>query len=157
VSLMSGHDMVDPKSVPGTCRRCSAFRYEARWCDRCGLDFHPEAPRPPDAASYAALQREHRWLSETSPAPVSEVDAHLAPPPPAGVTVVRFGDGSLVVPARVSTRDGQVGDGVTRIRPGHPRYDAWLSYCTRHPEHVVERRRQGAGINEHLEPGWFWL
>jgi hypothetical protein len=69
------------------------------------------------------------------------------------VTVVRFCDGSLVVPARVSTRDGQVGDGVTRIRHGHPRYDAWRSYCKRHPEHVVERRRQAARINEHLEAG----
>jgi hypothetical protein len=56
------------------------------------------------------------------------------------VTVVRFRDGSLVVPARVKLADGSVGDGVKRVDRRHPLYDAWLSYCERHPEDVVERR-----------------
>ena len=64
---------------PGVCPRCGAFRYEARWCDLCGLDFHPDAPRPPDAASYAALGREQRWLSDHAVTATSETEQD--PPP----------------------------------------------------------------------------
>ncbi len=88
-------------------------------------------------------------------APISDADTHATPPPSAVVTVVQFRDSSLVVPARVTTSDGQVGDGVTRIVPGHPQYHAWRSYCERHPEGVVDRRHQGRDTNEHLEAGLF--
>jgi hypothetical protein len=62
------------------------------------------------------------------------------------VTVARFPDGSLVVPARVSTSDGKMGAGIARIRRGHPQYEAWRSYCERHPEDVAERREQRARV-----------
>jgi hypothetical protein len=146
----AGAGSIDP---PGKCRRCGAFRYEARWCDLCGLDFRLEAPRPLDAASYAALQREQRWLSERSSPPISEADKRAPPPIPPGVSVVRFRDGSLVVPARVTTSDGTVGEGVRRIGRQHPQYNAWSAYCERHPEDVVDRRDQRRDTNEHLEAG----
>jgi hypothetical protein len=69
------------------------------------------------------------------------------------VTVARFPDGSLVVPARVSTSDGEVGAGVVRIRLGHPQYEAWRLYCERHPEDVVERREQHVRVGESVETG----
>jgi hypothetical protein len=69
------------------------------------------------------------------------------------VTVARCRDGSLGVPARVVTSDGKVGDGVTRIRRGHPEYEAWRSYCERHPEDVVERGDQRGPLPEPLEAG----
>jgi hypothetical protein len=60
---------------------------------------------------------------------------------------VRFCDGSLVVPARVSTRDGRVGDGVTRIRHGHPRYDALRSQTAQ------RRGRAAPALTSGLEYG----
>ena len=55
-------------------------------------------------------------------------------------TVVKARDGSLIVPARVTTSDGSVAEGVKRIDRRHPLYNAWRAYCERHPEDVVERR-----------------
>jgi hypothetical protein len=74
------------------------------------------------------------------------------------MTVARFPDGSLVVPARVSTSDGKLGAGIARIRRGHPQYEAWRSYCERHPEVVVERREQRARvrIGTSVETGLVW-
>jgi hypothetical protein len=74
------------------------------------------------------------------------------------VTVARFQDGSLVVPARVSTNDGKMGAGIARIRRGHPQYEAWRSYCERHPEDVVERREQHVRVraSESVETGLVW-
>jgi hypothetical protein len=69
------------------------------------------------------------------------------------VTVARFPDGSLVVAARVSTSDGKVGERVARIRRGHPQYEAWRSYCERHPENVVERPEQRVRVGESVETG----
>jgi hypothetical protein len=74
------------------------------------------------------------------------------------MTVARFPDGSLVVPARVSTSDGKLGAGIARIRRGHPQYEAWRSYCERHPEDVVERREQRARVRvgTSVEMGLVW-
>ena len=74
------------------------------------------------------------------------------------MTVARFPDGSLVVPARVSTSDGKMGAGIARIRFGHPQYEAWRSYCGRHPEDVVERREQHVRVraSESVETGLVW-
>jgi Ca2+-binding RTX toxin-like protein len=69
------------------------------------------------------------------------------------VTVVRFRDDSLVVPARVTTSDGSVAEGVKRIDRRHPLYDAWHSYCERHPEDVVERRGRLGESGEDLAEG----
>lgn len=69
------------------------------------------------------------------------------------MTVVRFRDGSLVVPAPVSSGDGSVGDGVKRIDRRHPLYDGWSSYCERHPEDVVERRGRLEETGEDLAEG----
>ena len=67
--------------------------------------------------------------------------------------VVRFRDGSLVVPTRVTTSDGSVGAGVKRIDRRHPLYDPWRSYCERHPEDVVERRARFGETGEDLMDG----
>ena len=69
------------------------------------------------------------------------------------VTVVKFRDGSLVVPARVRTSDGAVADGVRRIDRRHPLFDAWRSYCDNHPEDVDERRRIFGETGEDLVEG----
>jgi len=66
------------------------------------------------------------------------------------VTVVRYRDGSLVVPARVTTSDGSLADAVKRIDRRHPLYDAWSSYCERYPEDVVVRRRMFGENGEDL-------
>jgi hypothetical protein len=58
----------------------------------------------------------------------------------------------MVVPARVSSSGGELGDGVARIRRGHPKYEAWRSYWERHPEDVVEGREQRE-VSEHLVAG----
>ena len=67
--------------------------------------------------------------------------------------VVRFRDGSLVVPTRVTTSDGSVGNGEKRSTVGIRCTDDWLSYCERHPEDVVERRARFGETGEDLMDG----
>jgi hypothetical protein len=69
------------------------------------------------------------------------------------MTVIRFRDGSLVVPARFTTSDGSAEDGVKRIDRRHPLYDAWRAYCERNPDEVVERRRRLGDAGEDLAEG----
>jgi hypothetical protein len=69
------------------------------------------------------------------------------------VSVIRLRDGSLIVPARVTTSDGSAGEGIKRIDRQHPLYDAWRSYCERHPEDVVERRGRLGETGEDLAEG----
>jgi hypothetical protein len=49
--------------------------------------------------------------------------------------------------------DGSVGDGVKRIDRRHPLYDAWRSYCERHPEEVVDRGGTLGETGEDLAEG----
>jgi hypothetical protein len=62
---------------PTACPRCGE-RGAARCCETCGLDFIPNQPRPPSSESYAATQREHRWLIEHPSVAAAEREASVA-------------------------------------------------------------------------------
>jgi hypothetical protein len=46
----------------------------------------------------------------------------------------RLPDGDLMVPARAESDDGVIGDGMVRVSPGDPLYEAWLPHVDDDPE-----------------------
>ncbi len=49
----------------------------------------------------------------------------------AALRVVALKNGNLLVPARVESADGIIGDGIQEIAPDHPDYERWLPFvCT---------------------------
>ena len=52
--------------------------------------------------------------------------------PPSGA--YKLPDGDLMVPARAESDDGVIGDGMVRVSPGEPLYEAWLAEVNDDPE-----------------------
>jgi hypothetical protein len=131
---------------PGVCRRCGAFRHEARWCDLCGLDFYSDAPRPPDAASYAALGREQRWLSEHAVTATPEADED--PPPPTAETDQSRARERMDLALRLRSTSQFVGEEETKMRglidqAAQTQCGAPLVAALEHP---FARMREGAAV-----------
>jgi len=51
--------------------------------------------------------------------------------PPGGY---RLPDGDLMVPARAEGPNGVIGDGMLRVSPGDPLYEAWLRHINDDPQ-----------------------
>ncbi len=44
--------------------------------------------------------------------------------------VIALKNGNLLVPSRVESEGGTIGDGVLEIAPDHPDYERWLAFVT---------------------------